>query len=454
MSKDLDPMECITITPSGTVVINVSKDIPDNPEALTKWLVGISCGIMIASSIALDIFVPVARPLSSAISGAASEAFMEVVIQNHDVDNINWEKVAVAALSGAILAWACPLAASKSVELLGKSVANEVALKLVGYGVQTVSNAVVTGATSAAFTIIDGGNKDDIIDSFLMGAAIGAACTVVASLIGEGVNAGMKALEKSNPNNWLVTNANKINTFIKGHQIHLKNQKIENILAPKSVYEATRQAMTEVEIYGNTINQITADDNKNFVKFDGSGNVLTKNEIEGNGGNFILKLSDECDPQIRTVFDQNNITEISFTKGNPDFSSISEYTFSPAEGISPNRSKNLNSYYKQLANDWVENPELIPATVKNVLTQDEMDNLTSTIVEKALSNANLTPHETTNNEVQLVNSYVHSKISHLGGVSAAKSLAELETSVKYISNMIYGTPVAITGTLIAEGASN
>ena len=239
----LDPMQCIRITPEGHVVVDIEDDLPQEPTTAAKWIVGMSCGIAVAGSIALGVFVPAATPASGAISGAAIDAFMQVVLENNAAEDINWSKVAISATSGAILAWVCPMGAATVAESVGKTTGNEVLSELSGLGVLTFGNGVVSGATNVAYTVIDG--EDDVWDAFLTGAAVGAVCTAMTVGVGKLAQAGMSVLKKTHPENWFVKLTGKTSTFIEGHQYHLSNDDVESILSPKSVYEASKAGVRE-----------------------------------------------------------------------------------------------------------------------------------------------------------------------------------------------------------------
>lgn len=465
-AETINPMECIRITPEGAVLIDVQEGLPDEPEEFTKWLVGIGCGIVIVSSVALDVFVPAMRPASGAISGAAFEVFMQVVVENHELENVNWGKVAVSATSGAMLAWACPLVAqnvsSGIVNIMGNKVATEAVAKLAGYTTLTFSNALVSGTTSTVFSIMDNKSDEEVFDAFLIGASLGGACTIFSSALSEVGNAAMNALTKTHPNNWLVKATETVETYIGKHQIHLSNNGLENILAPKSVYEATKCAINEIQrqmsperVLKAKIKELPADNNKDLIKLDADGNVITKAQLKQNGGNCIIKPTADCDPEILEAFRQCNITEIVVKDGVPDFSSISSYTFIPTEGIGPNRETNMKKYYDQLADEWIENNfEKMPQRISDVLTDVQKENLNGTIVQEALSKAGLTPHEGTDGVVYLVDRLIHNKTGHYGGVALAKEMARLELGMTYVKDLAYSATSSITGTLISEGVSS
>lgn len=467
ISKNLDPMECVRITPNGVIVFDAENDIPHTPDALTKWIVGYCCVQVVAACIALDIFVPALLPITGAISGMAVEIFCQVVLENQTVDNINWAKVAVAAVSGALLAWACPMLASGAskgvVKVLGKTISAkslESIAKLAGYATLTLSNAVVSGTTNAAFAVIDGKSQEDVVDSFLIGAAIAAGCTAAVSALSEVIEkVGPKVIEnicKKTPNSWyskLSDKIDKASAFIGDHQIHFKNQKIEDILVPKSVYQTTKCAIKELEVKNkisyDKIDRFISDDNLNFIKIDSMGKKLSKSDLIENGGNCIVKLADDCDDELRRLFEESGITELKMIDGVIDLSPISIMKFKPQNGISANRKNNMNDYYKQLRDMWKGNPDVIPGKIREVLSEDDIINLTWTKVKEALSKASITPHEGVDGYVYLVDTYIHNKISHYGGVALAKAQAMLITASTNIDQLIRSNVTVVYGAFVA-----
>ena len=251
-ASHLDPMECVRITPDGMTIIKMTEDVPNGPDELTKWLVGIGCGMVFIASTALNIFIPAARPLCGAITGAAIDVFMQVVINNKTLENIQWEKVAIAAVSGATMAWLCPLAASGVTDIVTKA-SGKVLGKLAGYGVMTISNGLVSGFTGYANATIDG---KDGWESFKQGLIIGAGCTAAASLLAEAVPFfGPKVADLLNKtkigakiNSVLNKAVGKADLWIRGKQVHLPKgfENVESILSPKSVHQAAESAWREI----------------------------------------------------------------------------------------------------------------------------------------------------------------------------------------------------------------
>ncbi len=274
-ASQLDPMQCIRITPEGYVIVDIGNGNPETADGLTKLLVGAFCLIFIAGSIAIDVFIPAAHPLSGAIMGAATDAFMQVVIENKTLANVQWGKVAVAATSGAIMAWLCPMAAAEATKRAIRAGASEALGKAAGYGVLTFCNSIVSGGTKLALAEIDGKNGD--WNTFLTGAMIGAIGTVGASIFSEAISAAgpkvSEVLSRTKVGEWVGRISDKAGRFIQNHQIHLKNSTLEDILSPKSVHMAAKSAMEE-------LNGQTGTMGGNYKKLTGSGDgTIEKHEI-------------------------------------------------------------------------------------------------------------------------------------------------------------------------------
>lgn len=487
-ASNLDPKECIQITPEGMIIIDAVMPSQETPSAVMKWVTGITCGIVVVGCIALDVFCPALAPLSGAIASTAIEVFMEVVISNQTVSNINWAKVGVAAVSGALLAWCCPMlanaastgivnAASKgAVTILGKTLTHTALSAigdLTGYAVLAVSNGIVSGATGAAFTLIDGGSTAEAFEAFKMGALIGGALTIGVSALSAGAGAITKAINNAHPNNWFMRATekaekylhgytNKEGVFVKGHQIHF-SEDIEKVLVPKSIHQATEAAIREVTIQqcggdvvlADKILQLPSDNNKNFVLKDTDGNIIKKADLAAKKGEGVITLSDNCDPKIAKEWAKKGITEVRITKGDPQFAQFSEYTFKPAKGITPNRTDNMTEYRKELANLWTKNNDLIPSQVKTELQKRNipLDNFTGNQLEEVFSTLKLTLHEGTDGNVYLMSRIVHSSFGHYGGVALAKALAKIFVATDHLTDLLHTPASSITGTLIAEGVS-
>ena len=461
MTKDLDPMECIRFTPDGAIVVNVSDEMPQTSAALTKWLVGITCVMLVIGSVAIDLFVKVetkdvegtkTKPLdalSGAIAGAAIEVFVQVVLDNYQIEDINWKKVAIASCTGAIIA-SMPGIIKKATGKIG----NEFAKYLAESGLGTISDALLLGMNEAIFSMIDEKEVDEVFDSFKTGCIIGASFSVGCKILGKiGGKVVKKVLERSKPNSWIGKMrdfGNRMVAFIGKHQIVLADSSEELILNPKTYIEATRVATKELRKANEVLDikrMLPSDANKNFILTDSNGNIMTKSEFIKNGGDGFIMLKDTCDKEIRALFEKYNLTEISVNKGFADLSSFSSYFFKPNKTISENRKTNMDNYYDDLAKKWSVSTEDMPEALKRYFSENNLA-INKTNIKDALAEVGYRLHEGADGMVYMIDKEVHDVIPHSGGVLQAKIFAKIDTAVDNLSYLSEITVNSITGTLL------
>ena len=102
LTEELEPQDVLRINSDGLKVLEIEEIPPTPPSLLTKWLVGISCGIVVAVSTVVSQVMPQFRLVAGALAGAAIEMFMQVVVNNTNLGNLDWKKIGVAAVTGAI----------------------------------------------------------------------------------------------------------------------------------------------------------------------------------------------------------------------------------------------------------------------------------------------------------------------------------------------------------------
>lgn len=190
-AKELNPLECFRITPDGLSVIDIQEIPPEEPTALCKWLVGTACVIVAAVGMAATIIAPLLPPpwphiagaLGGAASGAAVDVFMQVVVDNKTLGDVNWTRVCVSAVSGAI-----------------SGLINPYMMKVGGAGgffLDTGVDALIGGVESAAITWIEGGDSIEILHAFGAGFAIGAVVSAGLKGIVAGASTGIKKIAKT-----------------------------------------------------------------------------------------------------------------------------------------------------------------------------------------------------------------------------------------------------------------
>ena len=223
ISKQLDPMDCLRITADGFEVVGIEPTPPPTPSGLMKWMTGIVAGIAVIGGVVLSVYgLP---HLGGAIIGAAVEVFTEVVVENKTLGNVDWRKIMIASVAGAI---------SANLSLFGDS--------------------VVGGATNAAFTLIDGGTLEDAASSFAIGTAAGLALGGAFKLAGKGV----QKLAKKLPSPPKVV---KVSTVDDALNLDGKiAKKIDDPVVDATKYQAKKQAKNfiDIQLFANKADDVSA----------------------------------------------------------------------------------------------------------------------------------------------------------------------------------------------------
>ena len=194
IAKTIDPMSCIEYTPDGYAFVNVADAPPQEAGTFTRWMTGITCGIVVIASLASQAF-GVPAGVSGAIIGASTEIFFQVVVDNKAFAEVDYRKVAVSAVTGAISAYA-----------------------------PFVLDAFIGGAENAIFEYIDGGSIKDISLSFVDGALCGLAIGALVQTAAKKAPQILKKLASKLPDG-VVDVARKI----KSHVSDFVFNKIDNI---------------------------------------------------------------------------------------------------------------------------------------------------------------------------------------------------------------------------------
>ena len=208
-TRDLDPQECYRITDDGITVLEIGDPPPPQPKLITKWLVGIGSVLVFAVGMAFNsasYAVPALKPLLGAVGGAmaavAIDIFMQVVVGNTALQNINWKSVGISCVSGAISGVIGPV--------LQDSISNKVAY----YIVDTVVDAITGGVENAALSWMEGDSGQEIGKSFGDGFAMGLVFSGVFKLIFDGGPALSKYLDDVFESNAIYNGLKKIVSII------------------------------------------------------------------------------------------------------------------------------------------------------------------------------------------------------------------------------------------------
>ena len=190
LSKDLDPMQCFRVTPDGLTIVDIQEEPPKEPSSLCKWLVGSACAIVaavgiVATCAAVVIPTPwkeMVSTLAGAATGASIEIFMQVVVDNRTLEDVQWSKVLISTVSGAVSGLLNPY-------LMGMGGAK-------GFLIDTAVDSLIGGVEYMAFAYVDGARGGEVLSSFGVGFTMGAIFSAGFKGISEGISAVAKKLSK------------------------------------------------------------------------------------------------------------------------------------------------------------------------------------------------------------------------------------------------------------------
>lgn len=168
MERTVGPNEYYTVDADG----NLTKlEFPPKAEDKASWLDRLAGAVLAIGMICVGVIIVAAIEVASggtatlacqcimgAFIGAGMEVFMQTVVQGNKIEDINWLRVGIAAVSGAVAA--IP-------------------------GIGWFGAGLIQGVTEAALTAVDGGSLTDVLISAGMGFVTGVAIHGAGKAVGK-----------------------------------------------------------------------------------------------------------------------------------------------------------------------------------------------------------------------------------------------------------------------------
>jgi len=444
IAQDMNPLECLRITPDGLTVVDIEEAPPAGPTALVKWLVGGACVILVAASTVASIVTsacPALSAIAGAIAGSSIEIFMQVVINNTSPQNISWAKVGIAAAAGAVSGFIGPYLQSLS--------------STAYFFTDSAIDGLVGAIEQATFALMDGKKGTDVLADFGIGFLMGAGLSVGFKLAGKGLakaatgisKAAKKVADKMSPA--LIAATTKFTKPIKavGNAIGDTFNKLKK-KADNSVFSLQRATTKKIE--AKKLQLITLNKDKKltkkslkFLKSDGildnNNNPISKKTLEKNfkkfkDGEIMAKYRLEIDGQIEEVFiiKKNSTFGIKFEN---------KHTSVTLDKIfSINRKENFTNASLKLIDLWKENSSSMPKeikdklleefpgyTIEQILQESQPKILANKLVSIVEKSSYVFHEESDLLTISLVPRALHDKarkgnhgVSHMGGISILK----------------------------------
>jgi hypothetical protein len=381
----------------------VSSTIPSD---IIKWIVAAATVISLIGTIVVTLSFPALAPFSSAITGAAMQTFVETVIENHQVSEINWIKVAIASISGAISSQLGP-----------------------------VGDAFVGGITNSLFSLLEGETFLDAALSFVSGFAIGLAMSGIFTVLLRAFNvvgAKLSSVFTNKVGSYIARNIANIDGSMATKAIVSTTDSVNiNSRVSTSVNDAVQSIDNNLShLTKKAIRQLPSDKNPFLVKVDSLGKPLRKIDLFKNGGNGYLTFRDIPNNKFRSLFVDklgNPIDSLPIRNGYVIFDDVGLLKIRLENGnfLSISRQQNFAKLDRQLRDLIINNDPTIPPKVYNYFIEKGIDfeSITLEQIRRMRSGAglNLSWHEAEDAASGiLVSGTLHSFISHAGGISLVK----------------------------------
>lgn len=397
LAEDLDARECFRITEDGLMVISV-KPIFREPTSLMKWIVGSATVIAFAVS-SLGSFVASECPIISsafgAIAGTAVELFMQVVVENKDVRDVNWNTVALAAVTGAVGGAIYTYVGAFSDESLPFSV------------LDTLIDGTLGGAERVLRSKMNGSDWEEAIDQFGSGF-------IIASVASVGTKALFKTIGKLTPGKPVAGSSKDIQQGTKT-KFHELLEEIKAKLDGSKFHSETLMRRHMEEQIEHSIKQLSG----SITDLD--GNSIDKSQLAQ-----IAKKAKDGE-QIGYVFSESGKVQ-ALRKWNqnvgPDFP---EETIGTAYvgKIVADRPTNYNNAAAVFLEEYKKNPDKIPKEIIELMdeTGNNIEDITVNKFVEMIKKSKYVFHECADLKTVIIMSRaVHEEFRHAGGYSVAKAI--------------------------------
>lgn len=396
-----------------TNIFNSTETIP--AEQKEKTIVMISCITVSVLTIVVQ-FIPQLKPLKplmGAIQGTAMEILTEVCMEASSLSTLDYRKIALAAVAGAIS---------------------------VNTGI--VGDSLIGGVTEAVMGAMDGENLQNIVliffDGCLRGIAFSLAFTGLGKVVGKVVDNIAPNLTKNVAN---FTSKNQIT--IGGKEARAATDALTDS-ADYCVRKSAKKMNLELDDFKEkyakkAFDQMPRVTNEAFKYMDVDGVVIKQKVLNG-----YIGITDDASEIVRkssvNPFTGEQVNKFPVKNAQLDLHEISAST-QKVDNFSLNRyTKNAEATGEvanmlkadtKTAGQWGANPETIPEVFKNELkkmhpewTSDgDFIRLKADDIKKARKTLKWTWHEFgLDGTMMLVPSAVHSKIGHVGAWATLKLL--------------------------------
>ncbi|MBE5743142.1 MAG: hypothetical protein E7358_00300 [Clostridiales bacterium] len=380
-----------------------TPNVPSTATEKEKWVVGVACVVVSIITVAITIKKPQASSTAGAIAGAAIEVLLEVVMQNQSVESLDYRKVALAAVAGALSA-----------------------------NLGIVGDSFVGGVTEGLYSLIDGEDVKTALESFskgcLTGIALGVTFKCVGKLLGGVVNSIRPKLRRN------------VSNFVNDADIYVGGKKATVMANASSdiAEQTTQKAVRKINVNNkqfrevfeeSALKQLPSLKNANFEYITKNGSLSAK-KLRSGFLNITPEASDAIKKASVNMYTGEKVTKFTIKNWQVDFSELNapSVKIGNMTTIRKGADGNFRKADILLAKNWGENPSLIPPSIRNYFenikgwkTAEDFLDLDAAAIANMRTYLQLTWHEANiNGLMQLIPMQLHSAVGHVGAVGALK----------------------------------
>lgn len=365
-TQDLDPMECFQLSPEGVLTIDIDELPGEGATPLAKWLVGATCLIVTAVGLVgstVFMMCPALSAASGAITGAAIDVFMQVVVSGQALSDVNWNKVVLSAVTGAVAGFVGPYIMATT--------------SGAGYFfADSAVDAILGGIEHTVTAWLDGADGLEMIKSFGYGFALGFALSAgfkgageLFKLIGKGVSAAANKIAPkltAKVSKAFSDVANVIMVPIGNAMTKLQEAANGSVFYSKYIANAItfRQLAKLVDDGVDDLADKAFDKLAKNGLVDADGNPITKDVLrtlfkEADDGEVIAQIIKGND--VIDVVKKNGIVGIAF---DPE-----RYITVNIGRIVDDRDANFLEAAKKIKEAWIDDPMAVPASISAAIRE-------------------------------------------------------------------------------------
>lgn len=424
LTSELDARSCFRITNDGIKVIEIEPMPRSDEEKLARWLVITGCVVttivgMVGATVTME--CPALSATCGAMTGGSIDILMQLIVENKDVEDIDWRNVCIAVASGAVSGFVGPYVAAQY---------SGMALFIV----DSCIDGVIGGLEYTTRAYLDGKEGKELIDAYGEGAAIGfcmsAGFKVVGKIVGAAVKKVSPTLAKAGkhlfPNlSEKVADSSKILSEKFGKKLYALKDAADSsifhseVIAHKMSMKLVQQAIKEGDevLLKKAFDKLGVDD-----LYDASGNRIVKDAD-------LLKLIKDAPEDKVVAYFKVNDEIVKVKKHNQAvgifFDKKTNLTVEIPNGLTKHRDKNFEKTAEVLIDKWSKNSSTMPQSIKDALEKEgtTIQKVSTTKLVDIIQSSDLVIHENLDlKTISLVSREVHRKISHFGGVGLEKYL--------------------------------